>query len=188
MMYLRSMLLFLILGLSACSGDVEPLDDDYAAARDSALASTQVKEADSVIVARPAQVVYETYRNEAFNYAIPYPANVFEAQADVGGNHGRSFATSDGSVSLVVYATENGSTDLLKREYAQELKTPEQRATYNVLRRGWYVVSGYKGEKVFYQRTILDSGLLKTFRIEYPAEEKPYFDPITEKLSFNFEG
>lgn len=177
-----------LIGVAACGEEVDPVEKEYAAATNAALASTERPEADTLAASRPDEVIYETYRNEAFDYAIPYPANIFEAQADIGHNHGRSFATSDGSVSLVVYATENGSSELLKREYDLELKTPEQHATYKVLRRGWFVISGYKGDKVFYQRTRLKDGLLKTFRIEYPASEKPYFDPVTEQLSFNFRG
>lgn len=136
----------------------------------------------------PQALRYRHYQNEAYGYRLEYPDNLFDSDEPIGGDRGWSYRTEDGSAVLLVFATDGG-TDALEREYEAELERFDQEVSYQVLRPNWFVVSGYEGPYVFYQRTHRSAdGGLRTFRLRHLARDKDYFGPITERLSYSFEG
>jgi predicted metal-dependent RNase len=60
--------------------------------------------------------------------------------------------------------------------------------TMKLLKKDWFVVSGYAGEKVFYQKTMLKDGVFKTFIIEYDRAQKSFYDPVTARIARSFAG
>jgi hypothetical protein len=138
----------------------------------------------------PAQgaLTYDTYRNERYGFTVDYPANLLRPDEPVGDGHGQAFASPDGSASLLVYGTERGTEAALREDYETELARDDLRVTYQVIRSDWFVVSGYQGPYIFYQRTHRTEGGLRTFRLRHHATDKDYFDPIVERLSHSFAG
>lgn len=137
----------------------------------------------------PEQVRYETYRNERLGYSIDYPANVLEPVEALGSGNGYRFGGAGVRATLAVYGVE-GVTDpqALRDLYREELEAPGRRVTYKTVHDDWFVISGYRGDRIFYERTLLRGGVLKTFLLVYDADLQPYFEPITEHVSFSFEG
>lgn len=136
----------------------------------------------------PSALAYAPYRNERYGYAVDVPTDLFRPAEAIGDGQGQAFVTDDGSATLLVVATEAGP-DALRREYEAELERFDQEVTYRVLRPSWFVVSGYQGPFIFYQRTHQSAdGGLRTFRLRHRAADKDYFGPITERLSYSFEG
>lgn len=136
----------------------------------------------------PEKVTYETYRNDRLGYTIDYPANLMRPVEALGEGNGYRFATEDGTAVLAVYGVPDVKPDALKSLYEQELNSPDRRVTYKTLHDDWFVISGYAGDQIFYERTLQRDGVLKTFLLLYDASKKAYFDPITEHISFSFEG
>lgn len=50
----------------------------------------------------------------------------------------------------------------------------------------WLVLSGFRGEKVFYEKYLLRDGLIHAFGIEFPASAKPFYAPIVERIEDTF--
>jgi hypothetical protein len=48
------------------------------------------------------------------------------------------------------------------------------------------VVSGYDGDAVFYQKTLLDEGDFKVLDIEYDRGSQPWFDSVVSKIADSF--
>ena len=187
----------LLMGLGACRADRPPGTDSAAEppaestsappVTDSALAAPEQATAPWMSL-RPEEVVYETYRNAAFDYSIDYPANILKAQRKIGEEGGRIFTTKDGRVEMSVYAFELSERRTTEQLYQAHLDNPKQEITYRSVHDDWLVVSGYMEGDVFYERTILRESVLKTFRIQYDAALRDFFYPITEAISFSFEG
>lgn len=164
---------------SAESAEVPPSTDTAQRASEQAAPWTRLQ---------PDEVVYETYRNDAFGYSIDYPANIFETQRAMGNDGGRFFATKDGRAEMSVYAVALSEPKTARQQYQAHLNNPKQEITYQTVHDDWFVVSGYIEDEVFYERTIVREGVLKTFRIQYDAALRDFFYPITEAISFSFEG
>ena len=205
--------LLVILILAACGGETEQNDRAaspdtsgriVAAPPDSASPDTSARTAarDTAATAssdtsdgawlpadpRSEAMRYTRYRNDEYGYSIRYPAAVLEPTRTIGDGRGRAFETRDGAAAVIVYAVENADRQRLEAEYEKALNNPNMRVTYNVLRDDWYVVSGYEGDDVFYERVLLEDGMLKTFRTRYKSSQKDYYDPITAAISQSFEG
>jgi hypothetical protein len=96
---------------------------------------------------------------------------------------------SDGTAELIVYGSNNALDQTLKGMYDETRATTDsKKVTYEVLKPGWFVVSGIENGKVFYQKTILRQNVFKTFRLEYNESEKQKWDPITAKIAGSFKG
>ena len=50
------------------------------------------------------------------------------------------------------------------------------------------MVSGIEDGRVFYQKTMLSKGILKTFRIEYDEGQKNLYDSLTTRMVRSFRG
>lgn len=136
----------------------------------------------------PDALAYDTYRNERLGYTLEYPSNLLQPEEVIGDGHGQTFSSPEGSATLLVYGTDEGGGDRLREEYEAELARTDLRVTYQVIRPTWFVVSGYQGPYIFYQRTHRSGDGLRTFRLRHRASEKAYFDPIVERLSHSFAG
>ena len=203
---MRLLLLFAVV-LVGCASD-EPqtppdagdlaLSAEERAEIDASLDSARTMAADSAVVRgvagggvgrdwpAPDALHYTMYRNAAHGYRFDYPDNLLEWGEAIGGDRGQSFESTDGSAVLLVYATDADEPGELRRQYELELGRDDQEVTYRVLKPNWFVISGHDGPYIFYQRTFRLGDGLRTFRLRHLAEDKDYFVPVTERLSFSF--
>ena len=134
---------------------------------------------------------YVTYYNSRFEYSIKYPTKVFFPQEEAPNGDGRVFAAKGGA-ELRIWAQYNALMETLKEAYQSDLKEHGAGVTYKVLQSNGYVISGTKGNKVYYQKTLLngsdgDGGaVFATFTIEYKKSEKAKYDAIVTKIAASF--
>lgn len=211
-MSMRIVLLLILaasFGLSACGGDdtledtagrlphvLAPVDTlhDEGIVYDEEKGATGLATADARWTAtpprpwlpRPLALRYSTYRNEAFRFSIAYPDSVMKQRADIGGNHGREFASFDSTAIALVYAIEQAGAGMLDRQFQEYIDVPGIRLTYRVREPMWYAVSGYKDGRKFYEKAMLDQTVLKTFHIEYDTTHVLYYDAITASMAASF--
>ena len=50
----------------------------------------------------------------------------------------------------------------------------------------WLVVSGYRGDDIFYEKYFVKDGVVEGFLMEYPAAERQIFDPVVEGVEDSF--
>ncbi len=140
-----------------------------------------------------ADNVYQTYHNPRFSYSITYPKNIFYPQGESDNGDGQQFLTKDADASFIVYGSNNVFDESLEDQYLDESRggmddNPKKVVTYKVIRKNWFVVSGYNSGKVFYQKTILSDNQFKTLYFEYDESKKTIFDSIVEHISKSFKG
>ncbi|MGE0459584.1 MAG: hypothetical protein AB7O56_15410 [Bauldia sp.] len=58
--------------------------------------------------------------------------------------------------------------------------------TYSPEGRGWLVLSGYRGDRVYYQKLFLVGDTIQGFSFEYPVANRAFYDPMVEMLEDSF--
>jgi hypothetical protein len=62
--------------------------------------------------------------------------------------------------------------------------------TYQPHGRSWFVLSGHRGDQIYYEKTIFSCSerVVNVFAIAYPEAERQRFDPIVERMEDDFKG
>jgi hypothetical protein len=138
------------------------------------------------------QTSYETYVNARFGYEIAYPTGVLRPQKEAENGDGRVFLSKNGTAELRVWGQYNALTKTLKEKYQEDLDEYGSGVTYKSIKSRSYVISGIKGGKIFYKKTILkgdggDSGdTYYMFTMTYQKSDKVKYDPIVERIAGSF--
>jgi len=136
-----------------------------------------------------AQEKYATYANERFFFSIDYPDSL-KMQPPPDNDDGRTFLSEDGKVEMRVWGQYNAEEKTLDERYTFDLKGFTEKPAYMVLKRDWYVLSGAKGDKIFYEKTLVRRKRVGdtyfTFTIEYPASQKAKYDPVVKRIADSF--
>jgi serine/threonine-protein kinase len=131
------------------------------------------------------QEAWTTYRNARFGTTIEYPAR-FRPGRPPDNNDGLSFVAADGATLSVwgsLNAMEHDIAGLEK--FLREDLDAGERITYRAAGRNWLVLSGTRGERVFYRRHVLShrNEVVNAFEISYPHSLATSYDPIVARLS-----
>jgi hypothetical protein len=141
----------------------------------------------STITVWSKQSTYRTYSNARFAYSLEYRGDLFTPQGESDNGDGQKFVSRDRLATILVYGSNNALNETLSGRLEQIAKDLES-VTYRKEGKGWFVISGIKSGKVFYQKTVYKAGAFKTFEIEYPASAKPVYDQPTARMSESFRG
>jgi hypothetical protein len=131
-----------------------------------------------------------TYQNDRYGTTIDYPA-VFKMQPPPDADDGRNFKTGDGAdftVSASYFAATYFAPDLTVAKYHNYIiKNLDRGSTIIYERRGkdWFVISGVKGDGIFYEKHLLSHGaqMNEDFVMCYPAALKETYDPIVARMA-----
>jgi hypothetical protein len=136
-----------------------------------------------------AQQKFETYSNERFFFSIDYPSDLLKIEPPPENDDGRTFVSSDGQVEMLVWGQHNVQQQTLDERYAVDLKGFTEKPAYMVLKRDWFVLSGMKNGKIFYEKTLVrrkGGDVFFTFTITYPPSQKSKFDAIVKRIADSF--
>lgn len=133
---------------------------------------------------------WRTYVNERFGTAIEYPASIFKPEPWPENGDGLVFKSRDGA-EFTVSASYNALSDnvqsLEESLHHPASGEPDQytNVTYRLSQPGLLVLSGFRGDKVYYERFLFGRGqeTLHQFVIIYPRTTKNTYDPIVERMS-----
>ena len=133
-----------------------------------------------------AQETYKSYCNSRHGYCISYPGSLI-LQSKASSGDGDSFVSEDGQATLTVWGASDSLQKELKAGYKSSMRG--KKVTYNVLRKNWYVISGYtKQNRIFYQKTVLLNGVLKNFLLEYPTAKREVYDKTCRLIGNSLMG
>lgn len=131
---------------------------------------------------------FRRYRNDRFGTVADVPAG-WRMSAAPENDDGRVFTSPDESAEVIV---SGGFAALpLDEEFALRLK-PDSGETIDYKRRGrdWLVVSGRKGDRIFYRKALLGCGgtVWHSISLDYPAVDKKAFDPLVARVAASLRG
>lgn len=126
-----------------------------------------------------------TYQNDRYGTTIDYP-DQFKPEPPPDADDGRRFKDAQG-VEFAVYASYNAlDFNLAKyRDYTLKNLAPGQVVTYQAHGDNWFVISGTKGDSIFYERHLLShrGEMTEAFSITYPAVAKLSYDPLVARMA-----
>lgn len=142
-------------------------------------------------------VIFEQYSNHVFGYSVNYPVEHFRVESASEDGSGLILNSSDGLTSLSLYGSESvlyddalhiGKDIELDAYYDSklaELPSP----TYYVIRPelGWFVISGYDGDYIYYEKHISSSVCPHAgFTLRWPIDQRSVYDPLVTEISHSF--
>ena len=131
-----------------------------------------------------------TYKNARFGYSFYYPSALFDAGQLPENGGGQTFNTKDGHAKIVVFATSNGEsfTPAQYREVILKEFGGYDRLDYSPSGQTWFVLSGYRGENIYYQKVMFSCGnkVINALSITYPTAEKAVYERLVEIIEDHF--
>jgi len=146
-----------------------------------------------VLAAAPAAAddAWRTYQNDRYGTTIDYPAS-FKPLPPPDNDDGRKFESADGA-NFSVFASYALDFDLnTYRDFILKNLDAGKVVTYQAQGRSngndWFVISGTKGDTIFYQRYLLShrGEMTEGFVMSYPAALKQAYDPIVARMAKSF--
>jgi hypothetical protein len=130
----------------------------------------------------------ECYGNNRFGFDLCFPAGTFTARSAPDNNDGRTFVSRDGRIELLVWGGHNALNQTLAQAFAEAKQEEGLAVTYQATKKDWYVVSGYLGGKILYQKTWLRGDIFYNLRLVYAESAREQADPILRAVlgSFRF--
>lgn len=134
----------------------------------------------------PGEGGYGLYRNARYGTVISYPAGYFRPDPAPDSGDGRRFSSIDGQAWFYVFAQYNAEGLSPVQQSARDAEE-HGGASYRAAGQGWYVLSGLRGEEIYYRRVTEDeTGLIRVFEIGYPAVRKAEFDAVVGYMAKSF--
>ena len=131
---------------------------------------------------------WRSYQNDRYGTTIDYPP-IFTPLPPPANDDGRRFQSADGAA-FRVYASYNVLDFDLAKYIVFTLKNLEAGSvvTYQAKGDDWFVISGIKGDAIFYEKHLLSHGAEMTegFDMSYPAKLKQSYDPIVARMAKSF--
>src|SRR5689334_7730202 len=99
---------------------------------------------------------WTTYRNPRFGYILTYPSRVFTPHQPSEDGGGEIFLTKDERAKIVVYGALNDEhfTPSEYRKTILEKFSGYDQIDYSPQGKTWFVLSGYRGDKIYYQKVM----------------------------------
>ncbi|RWL81195.1 MAG: hypothetical protein EOR67_13660 [Mesorhizobium sp.] len=127
-----------------------------------------------------------TYVNARFGTVCTFPDQIFtQRMPEPENGDGLEWHSADGA-SVACYGSYNAFDDTPKSLVENEKASPEpgEEVTYGKAGKNWAVLSGTKGDKIFYRRSVFGKeGVIHSVFIEYPAALKAKYDPLVGTIA-----
>jgi len=127
-----------------------------------------------------------TYVNARFSTVCTFPDQIFtERMPEPENGDGLEWRSADGA-SVACYGSYNALDDTPKSLIDNEKSNPEpgEKVTYSKSGENWAVLSGTKGDKIFYRRSVFGKeDVIHSVFIEYPAALKAKYDPLVGAIA-----
>ena len=135
---------------------------------------------------------YDQYCNARFEYCLDYP-NFLSPQPESPNGDGRIFINKKGEEVLRVFGRLNldaeGEIISLEQQYKIDIQDNLKKnnvVTYKKLGETFFVISGYRNGKIFYQKTILKNDAFAFAILQYHKDEKAIYDKVSTEIFKSF--
>lgn len=135
---------------------------------------------------------YDQYCNVRFDYCLDYP-KFLNPQPESANGDGRIFNNEKGEEVLRVFGRFNldaeGKTISLERQYNTDITDnlkKKNNITYKKLGKTFFVISGFRNGKIFYQKTIFKNDAFSFAILQYPTNDKEIYDKVSTEIFKTF--
>jgi hypothetical protein len=134
-------------------------------------------------------LAFERFSHQSLGATVCYPIRVFPVMSPIAG--GFRFSSDDSlswfSVSSAALSQETSIRDVMDSA-KRNLLAKAASITYERSKENWFVLSGHDGDRIYYQRTAINSASSETSTlfIDIPAEQKSFYQDIIARMSWSF--
>ncbi len=134
-------------------------------------------------MAEAGQAGFQSWTGPRYDMQAVFPAGMFRLVRESDNGDGAEFVSADGAV-LIVYATANPNPVPIRDYIRGRERAEDGRVTYRHIGIAHAVISGRRGDRIFYQRYEFDgvSDLVRSYRLEYPARLQGRYGPIVSRI------
>ena len=123
-------------------------------------------------------------------FSYSYPVEVFSPLEGDAKPYFHYFASPSSDAKFLVGGWNNAraqSPEGLKRWLIENVGGYDE-TTYRPRGRSWFVLSGYRGDSIYYEKVMFSCGgsLVNVLAITYPIDERNIYDPIVERMEDTF--
>jgi hypothetical protein len=133
---------------------------------------------------------WTTYIDDDFGYTLAYPSVMFEREPPVAGSEVRTFLSPDKRAKIVVSAVKNDAAYTLASYRAAILGEfgGYDQMDYSPTGGNWFVLSGYRGENIYYQKVMFSCGskVINVFSFTYPKAQRTFYEGRLEVMENKF--
>ena len=123
-------------------------------------------------------------------FSYSYPVEAFSPIEGDGKPHFHYFASPSAEAKFLVGGWNNakGQSPERFKQWLIENVGGYDETTYRPRGRSWFVLSGYRGDSIYYEKVMFSCGgsLVNVFAITYPVEQRDMYDPIVERMEDTF--
>jgi hypothetical protein len=131
---------------------------------------------------------WKTYRNDRYGTVAEYPADRFHPGPPPANGDGQRFTATDGA-EVLIFAHLN-IDDETPAQHEASLRSGDSdygNVTYRAAGRDWLVLSGNRGDAIFYERYVFakgkDIGVVHALVVTYGRDRKAVYDPIVARMA-----
>lgn len=141
----------------------------------------------SVCAATPP---WTTERDADLGFHFTYPRDVFQRTEGDGKPSFHYFVSRDAEAKLMIGAWNN-EAEQTPSEFKQWLLANTggyDAMTYVPRGRTWFVISGYRGDDIYYEKVMFScgGGVVNVLAISYPTHQRRLYDPVVEQMEDSF--
>jgi hypothetical protein len=129
-------------------------------------------------------------RDPQFGYHYSYPDASFGAVEGDGKPGFHYFTSNETDAKFLVGAWDknDGDTPEHFKQWMIANAGGYEEITYQPRGRGWFVLSGYRGDQIYYEKVMFSCGMrmVNILAISYPVAERDHFDPVVEQMEDTF--
>lgn len=146
--------------------------------------------ADTVVTAQ--KITPSKYCNEKYSFCISFPEGVFKVSEEEDTEDGTVLVSEDGLAKIVIHRgnldkTVIGGVNDLKKAFDADIQPKGKRElTLNTFKSTNYILMGYEGKVIFYQKTIIVNGEIVTAVLYYADAAKDTYYPMIEPIFKSF--
>jgi hypothetical protein len=155
--------------------------------------SSQSKDSTTKISSNNQLLDLGKYCNNRFDFCINYPKRLLTQETESENGDGTDFSNNRNEFVLTVFGRNNldpnGETLSLRRQFDSditELRTKGDTISYKRLSSTFYIVSGKRKGKIFYQKTISKKDAFAFAILEYSVNERSIYDPVAQGIFSSF--
>ena len=146
----------------------------------------------AVVLASSLAMASESWRSardDAFGFRFAYPEALFSSlQSDRPSFHYFVSDANDAKFVVGAWVNEQGRTPQQWKDWMLSNGAGYEDVTYEPRGRNWFVVSGYRGDQIYYEKVMFTcgGGVANVLAIAYPKAKRDLFDAVVERMEDEF--
>jgi hypothetical protein len=136
-----------------------------------------------------AEDAYRTYHNDRFGVSADVPRDWRAGRPPENGD-GLKFTSPDGAATIIVSGSYRIADSVAEALSSEQVPDEGETVTYQTRGPRMAVISGMRGERIFYRKVVLSckDQVMNRVSIEYPLARKQQFDALVSHVAASLQG